>query len=44
MGDQKYIKFGETGYHLIQQDGKDLYQVITVENDYDAILNARSRL
>ena len=31
IGDQKYVKFGETYYQPIQQDGKDRYEVIEVK-------------
>jgi Family of unknown function (DUF6515) len=33
IGDQKYVKFGETYYQPIQQDGKSVYEVATVEPD-----------
>jgi Family of unknown function (DUF6515) len=32
-GDQKYIKFGETYYQPIQEKGKSVYEVVTVEAD-----------
>ncbi len=31
IGDQKYVKFGETYYQPIQQDGKDRYEVVEVK-------------
>jgi len=31
VGDKKYIKFGDTYYQPAQKDGKDVYEVVTVE-------------
>lgn len=33
MGDQKYVKVGETYYQPIQQDGKNMYEVADVQSD-----------
>lgn len=32
MGDQSYVQVGSTYYQPIQQDGKDMYEVATVDN------------
>jgi len=31
VGDHKYVKFGETYYQPIQQDGKDMWEVVEVQ-------------
>jgi hypothetical protein len=33
IGDQTYVKFGETYYQPTQQDGKDVYEVVDVEKE-----------
>ncbi|RYJ38451.1 hypothetical protein NU08_2428 [Flavobacterium anhuiense] len=33
IGDAKYVKFGETYYQPVQIDGKDKYEVVSVEKD-----------
>lgn len=33
IGDQKYVKYGETYYQPVQIDGKNQYEVSTVEDD-----------
>jgi predicted transcriptional regulator YdeE len=33
IGNQKYVKFGQTYYQPIQQNGKDVYEVAQVEED-----------
>lgn len=33
IGNQQYVKFGETYYQPIQQNGKNVYEVVTVETD-----------
>ena len=33
MGDVTYVKFGETYFQPIQEDGKDMYEVADVEED-----------
>jgi hypothetical protein len=33
VGDQKYVKVGETYYQPIQKNGKNMYEVVQVEND-----------
>ena len=33
MGDVTYVKIGETYYQPFQQDGKDVYEVVDVEED-----------
>lgn len=33
IGDQKYVKIGETYYQPIQKDGKDVYEVVEVEEE-----------
>ncbi len=32
-GDQKYVKFGETYYQPIQQNGKSVYEMVIVKQD-----------
>jgi hypothetical protein len=31
IGDVTYVKFGETYYQPIQKDGKDVYEVVQIE-------------
>jgi hypothetical protein len=31
IGDQKYVKFGDTYYQPIQKDGKAMYEVVEVK-------------
>ena len=31
VGDQKYVKFGETYYQPIEKDGKPMYEVVEVK-------------
>jgi hypothetical protein len=33
IGDQKYVKIGETYYQPIQKNGKNMYEVVQVEDD-----------
>ncbi|MNL86594.1 hypothetical protein D3C87_2153570 [compost metagenome] len=33
IGDVKYVKFGETYYQPVQVDGKDKYEVVSVEKE-----------
>jgi hypothetical protein len=33
MGEVTYVKFGETYFQPIKQDGKDMYEVADVEED-----------
>lgn len=33
MGEVTYVKFGETYYQPIQVDGKDMYEIVEVEED-----------
>ena len=33
VGDQTYVKYGETYYSPIQKDGKSMYEVVLVEDD-----------
>lgn len=33
MGDQKYVKIGETYYQPIQKDGKNMYEVVDIKKD-----------
>jgi hypothetical protein len=36
IGDQTYVKYGETYYQPIQKDGKNMYEVVQVEEEGDA--------
>ena len=31
VGDQKYVKFGETYYQPIEKDGKSMYEIVEVK-------------
>ncbi len=33
LGDVTYVKYGETYYQPIQKDGKDMYEVVEVQDD-----------
>jgi len=33
IGDMKYVKFGETYFQPIQENGKNMYEVVDVEED-----------
>ena len=33
LGDQTYVKIGETYYQPVQKDGKDVYEIANVEDD-----------
>jgi len=33
MGDEKYVKVGETYYQPTQKDGKDVYEVVEVKEE-----------
>jgi hypothetical protein len=33
LGDVKYVKFGETYFQPIQENGKNMYEVVDVEED-----------
>jgi hypothetical protein len=33
MGDVKYVKLGDIYFQPIQQDGKDVYEIASVEED-----------
>ena len=33
IGDITYVKIGETYYQPITQDGKDMYEVVFIEDD-----------